>query len=69
MGVPRGEQEGAAASPFFCAEYPRIPPSGSYVGLEPTKNHTKSRILEVGEPGGPSKGNPTTVCRREVRVN
>lgn len=36
----------------------RNPPTGEYVGLEPTKSHTPSRVLEAREPDAPSKGSP-----------
>lgn len=32
--------------------------SPGYFGLEPTKNHTLSRVLEAGESVALSKGNP-----------
>lgn len=40
--------------PFDCLEIPPdIFSAGGYNGLEPTKNHTSSRILPNGKSGAP----------------
>lgn len=40
----------------FVRKSPRELPTGGYVGLEPIKNRTSSRVLEAREPGVLSKG-------------
>lgn len=42
----------------FVHKFPRIPQTGGYIRLKPTKSRTLSQALEVGEPGVPLKGNP-----------
>lgn len=42
---------------LFLSEIP-LDTTDWYVGLEPTKNCSPSRVLEAGEPGASSKGNP-----------
>lgn len=51
----------------FVRKFPRITRSSGYVGLDPTKNCTPSGVLEAGEPGVPSEGNPWNRLKTPVK--